>query len=394
MGGRRMEGARAAAVDGGPALRVLFISSASRTLWGGGEKWVLRMAEALAGRGHATAIAARPRSRLLAAAGAAGVPCHAVRFASDLDPLTFWRLRAVASEFGANLLVTTFDKELRIGGLAARSLGARGPRVICRKGLPLIADNWRYRLTYAHLVDGILTPARSIADRLAAFPWLRVPIEVVPNGVDLAAFPHRPARAVVDDIPGLPAPGHGEVVLHLARLSGQKGHSVLLAAAAALRACFPAARYLVVGDGAERAAIEAARDRLGLVPVVILTGHRTDTAALLAAADLVVLPSHAEGFPNVLLEAMATGRPVVASAVGDTPDIVRDGVTGFLTPPGDAAALAARIGELLADPALRARQGAAGRALVEQEFAFAPVVARIEAYFRRLVAAPGREPAA
>ncbi len=372
-------------------MRVLFVSSARRSLWGGGEKWVVHMAQALAGRGHSTAIAARPGSRLLAAAAAAGVPGHAVRFASDLDPFTFWRLRGLARAFAADLLVATFDKEVRIGGLAARSLGAAGPRVLCRKGLPLMADNWRYRWTYAHLVDGILTPARSIAERLAAFAWLRVPIEVVPNGVDLAAFPHRPLRAACDEIQGLPAPGTGQVVLHLARLSGQKGHSILLAAAAALRSRFPDARYLVVGDGAERALIEAERARQGLESVVILAGHRTDTAALLAAADLVVLPSFAEGFPNVILEAMATGRPVVASAVGDTPDIVQDGVSGFLTPPGDAAALAARIGELLADPALRARQGAAARALAERDHGYPRVVERVEACFRRLAA--GGEPA-
>jgi glycosyltransferase involved in cell wall biosynthesis len=85
---------------------------------------------------------------------------------------------------------------------------------------------------------------------------------------------------------------------------------------------------------------------------------------------------------------MAVGRPVVASAVGDSADIVADGVTGFLVPPGDATALAARVGELLADPALRARLGAAARARVEREFAFAPVVTRIEAYFRRVVFGP------
>ncbi len=376
---------RGAALDGGPGVRALFVSSARQTLWGGGEKWVVRMAEALVGRGHAVAVAARPQSRLLAAATAARLSSHAVRFASDLDPFTFSRLRALMSDFEADLVVNTFDKEVRLSGLAARSLGKRGPRVICRKGLPLIADNWRYRLTYAHLVDGILTPARSIADHLETFSWLRVPIEVVPNGVDVDVFPYRPERAAIAGIEGLPTAGEGQVVLHLARLSGQKGHTILLTAAARLRARFPAARYLVVGDGAEREAIEAERARLGLEDIVIMTGHRNDAAALLAASDVVVLPSLAEGFPNVILEAMAVGRPVVASAVGDSPDIVRDAVTGFLVPPGDGTAFAARVGELLGDSALRARQGAAGRALVEREFAFPPVVTRIEAYFRRLV---------
>ncbi len=118
---------------------------------------------------------------------------------------------------------------------------------------------------------------------------------------------------------------------------------MLLDAAAALEPRFPGARYVLVGDGAERGAIEAQRARVGLDDVVFLAGHRTDTAAVLAAADIVVLPSLEEGFPNVLLEAMATGRAVVASAVGDSPAIVRDGETGFLVPPGEVAPLAERM---------------------------------------------------
>lgn len=112
---------------------------------------------------------------------------RAVAFRSDLDPLTLLALRRLLARERVEVVVANFDKEVRLAGLAARSLGRRrsdGPiRVVCRKGLPLLADNWRCRLSYAHLVDGILTPARSIARRLRdRFPWLRVEITVVPVG--------------------------------------------------------------------------------------------------------------------------------------------------------------------------------------------------------------------
>jgi len=369
--------------DGGPPVRAVFVSSARPWLWGGGEKWMVGVAAALRARGHEITLAARPGSRLLLAAQRAGVPAAAIGFRSDLDPITFLALRRLFKRVDAQVVVVTFDKEVRLAGLAARSLPGR-MRVVCRKGLPLMADNWRYRWSYAHLVDGILTPAHSIRRRLGEFPWLKVGIEVVTNGVDLAAFPHRP-ECVPLDLPGLPPPGRGQLVVELARLSGQKGHVVLLEAASALRDRFPEARYLLVGDGAERAVIESERRRRGLERTVLLAGHRDDPAAVLAAADVVVLPSLHEGYPNVLLEAMAIGRPVVASAVGDSPDIVVEGVTGFLVPPGKSGPLADRLALLLGDPQLRARLGAAARDRAEREFSAERMIVAVEDYLRRQV---------
>ena len=376
----------ASAGNGGPKIRALFLSSARPWLWGGGEKWLVTVGAALCARGHAITIAGRPGSRLLAAAADAGVPIAPVWFHGDLDPRTLFRVRALIAELGVDVILNTFDKEARVSGLAVWSRGQRGRvRVLCRKGLPLLEDNWRYRLTYAHFIDGILTPAASIRRRLtSAHPWLRVPIEVLPNGVDLACFPFRPARAPAPD-PAWPAVGNGKEdlrVLHLARLSGQKGHRVLLTAAAALRPRFPGVRYVLAGDGAERAAIEAECARLGLEAFFFFAGHRTDLAAVLAAADLIVLPSLDEGFPNVLLEAMATGRAVVATTVGDCPAIVRDGETGFLVPPGEVSPFAERLAQLYADPALRARMGEAGRAQAVAEHDAERMIAGAERYLR------------
>jgi glycosyltransferase involved in cell wall biosynthesis len=380
-----MDGEGATASDGGAVIRALFLSSARPRLWGGGEKWLVTVGAALRARGHAITIAGRPGSRLLRAAEEAGIPIAPVHFRGDLDPRTLLRVRALIAELDFDLILNTFDKEARVSGLAARSLGPRRRvRVLCRKGLPLLEDNWRYRLTYGHFVDGILTPAGSIRRRLEReHPWLRVPIEVLPNGVDLERFPFRAARAPAPDPRWPPVALGMPRVVHLARLSGQKGHRVLLEAVARLQPAFPGARYVLVGDGAEAPAIEAERARLALEPVVFLAGHRTDTAAVLAAADIVVLPSLEEGFPNVLLEAMATGRPVVASAVGDCAAIVRDGETGYLVPPGEVAPFAERLAMLMESPALRVQMGEAARARAAAEHGAEQMIAGAERYLRR-----------
>jgi glycosyltransferase involved in cell wall biosynthesis len=140
----------------------------------------------------------------------------------------------------------------------------------------------------------------------------------------------------------------------------------------AVASCEPGSiRLLIAGDGPERPRLVSEIARLGLDGAVELLGTRGDVHELLAAADVFVLSSESEGMPMSVLEAMAAGLPVVASAVGGVPEVVRDGETGALVPPRDPVALAEAIRLLVADPALRQRFGDAGRRRVEREFAVA-----------------------
>jgi glycosyltransferase involved in cell wall biosynthesis len=125
---------------------------------------------------------------------------------------------------------------------------------------------------------------------------------------------------------------------------------------------------MLVGDGPERARLEALRDSLGLQRVVTFAGWQADVAPWLASFDVFVLPSRGEHFGRVLVEAMALGKPVVATDAGGVPEIVRDGETGLLAPPADPAALAAAVARLVEDAAQRARLGEAGRRRAADEF--------------------------
>jgi glycosyltransferase involved in cell wall biosynthesis len=142
---------------------------------------------------------------------------------------------------------------------------------------------------------------------------------------------------------------------------------------------------LIVGDGPDRAAVEAEVRRLGLEKRVSLAGERDDVPALLADSDVFVLSSRSEGLPVSVLEAMAAELPVVASGVGGLSELVVDGETGLLVPPGDVAALAAALGRLIADRDLRRTLGAAGRARAEELFDLAAFrLAHLELYEREL----------
>jgi glycosyltransferase involved in cell wall biosynthesis len=166
------------------------------------------------------------------------------------------------------------------------------------------------------------------------------------------------------------AEGAGPTILFVGRLAAVKGVPVLLEAFARLGARHPGARLVLVGDGPERAAIEARAAALGCAGRVRFRGYlnQDEVADELARADLFALPSFAEGVPVVLMEAMASRLPVVATRIAGIGELVEEGVSGRLVPPGDAEGLAGALDALLGDGALRARMGAAGRARVEAEF--------------------------
>ncbi len=171
------------------------------------------------------------------------------------------------------------------------------------------------------------------------------------------------------------------VVVGAGRFSPEKGFGVLIEAAHTICREDPTAGVVLFGEGPLRGELESRVAELGLAGRVVLPGFRADLDSLIGGADVVVLPSYTEGLPNVALEASAAGVPVVATAVGGTPEAVADGVNGFLVPSGSASALATKIGELLRDPLLRSRFGAAGRARMRDLFTFE---AQAAAYLRLL----------
>jgi glycosyltransferase involved in cell wall biosynthesis len=168
------------------------------------------------------------------------------------------------------------------------------------------------------------------------------------------------------------------VVLTVARLDKQKGLDCLLEAAALV----PEARFVLAGDGPERARLVAQAHALGLNDQVVFLGYRRDIPELLASCDLFVLPSLFEGLPLSILEAMAAGKPVIASAINGTDEAVFHGKTGLLVPPGDAAALSQAIRTLLFDPALAQRLVTAGRSQVQREFSVETMVQRVTDIYR------------
>ncbi len=214
-------------------------------------------------------------------------------------------------------------------------------------------------------------------------------VTVIENGIDIGEFPpvDDVARAAARRSLGLDL--SQPVILMIAAMRPEKAHESLLRAVASLRDRGRRATVLLAGDGERRGALEGLTASLALANDVHFLGIRRDVARLLHAADVVVLPSYGvvETLPLAVIEAMAVGIPVAASAVGSIPEIVRDGETGFLVPPGDDVALARCLTYILENPAASGRVGARGREMARGKYRIERTTARYEMLFEELVAA-------
>jgi glycosyltransferase involved in cell wall biosynthesis len=236
----------------------------------------------------------------------------------------------------------------------------------------------RYAYRCAH---GVVANSNAAAGILEEEGVPRARVHVIPNGVMLDRFaPRTDPRPVT-------------TIVTVANLRREKAHEVLLAAAAQLAPRHPALQFLIVGDGPRDAELRALATTLGVDAQVSFLGHREDVPALLAQADMFVLPSRSEAFPNGVIEAMAAGLPVVASRVGGLLDLIDDGRTGLLVKPDSPVALVEAIESLLVSPARAAMIGASARQEVTQRYSFDRMVRAFEDLYlhqRDTAGAPAR----
>ena len=205
-------------------------------------------------------------------------------------------------------------------------------------------------------------------------------VVTIPNGVDTERYGQPIDRAAVRERVGIP--GDARVLIVVAKLMKQKGHEFLLRALPSLFERFPDLHVLLVGDGPLRSRLTDDIAQLPGAARVHLAGNRRDVGDLLAASDLFVLPSLWEGLPMALLEAMATGLPAVVTDVSGSGQVVVDGESGLVVPPGDVERLCAAIGLMLDDPDRAKRMGIAGRRRVDRFFSARVQAARHAALYR------------
>jgi glycosyltransferase involved in cell wall biosynthesis len=238
------------------------------------------------------------------------------------------------------------------------------------------------RAVHRHCVDAIIGVSSQI-ESTYRMEGAVSRVTCIRNGIDLEKKPIQTDRWLTRKELGIDVATC--LIGTVGRLTPVKGLSYLLQSVSILLRQRANVRLLIVGDGVIRKDLETQARDLGISENVVFLGHREDTDELLQALDIFVLPSLSEGIPMALLEAMAASRAVVASRVGGIPEIVEDGVEGFLVEPMDVTQLAENCGRLIESPEIAMKMGEQARKRVMQEFSAAAMADRVAALYKELV---------
>lgn len=383
-------------------MRVLQI--VNRPQLRGAETFALDLSRQLERRGHATRIVhlydgpagdarleVRPGDRELA-----GRPEHPAERLPGWHPGLLRRLTVAIDAFAPDVVQVNGSRTVKYGSLARR-LRRRAAWALVYRSIGTPSDWLRGRLhrsLYRRLVISAIDGAVAVSDAtrrsLEHEYGLDVPVAVIPRGVDLERF--------VPDVPReemrrrTATPPERPVMLYVGSLTPEKRADRLVRVAArAVRTWRPedgepAAELWVVGDGPLRSEVNAAAREAPPALRVQVLGSRSDVASWMGAADLLLLTSDTEGSPGVLLEAGAAGLPAAALAVGGVAELVVDGETGILAPPGDEESLATGVAALLGDPERRRSLGEAARRRVQERYSIEGVAERMLDHYRAVLA--------
>ena len=357
--------------------------------WSSDAYWAARVCSELARRGHEVVFGARAgtEQKVIVPAESEGVSnVRTFAFASGLKPARdVADVRAIAAALPDTDVVHVHrGKEHWLAALANRLSRHRRPIVRTRHIVQSVRPHAGNRWLYRHGTDLVIAVTDAIRGQYLASGLVSDErIVTLAGGANGEAFRPRAAteaeRAAVGARPG------ETLVGMIGGLRVMKGHDVAVDAAARVARRGTAVRMVFVGKGSSESRIRGAIERFGVGDRVALAGFVRDPAPSMAALDVALyVPLESEGMSRVLFEYLAAGRPLIAARTGVVPEVLHDGEDALLVPAGDAEALAGAIERLAGDAALRARLGAAGRALFDKEYSGARVAERLEAHYLRL----------
>ena len=352
-------------------LKILHIDPEKN--WGGGEAQVFGLLAYLSGKGHRNVLLAHPRGVLFERCRALDVQLRPLSMRNDLD------LRSVA---GLRKLIRSEDFDIvHFHTKRAHALSLWLPRsgkkpkyVVTRRMDYPERAGWYTNLLYNRRVDGVIAISAAIATLLRQAGVEENRIRRISSGVDAARFDRR--QNELNEV---------KTIGCIGVLKERKGQRFLLEAAAELKSRGLKLEYRFAGDGSLRAELENQAKRFGIGPEARFLGFVGDMAEFFAGVDLVAMPSLFEGLGIAALEAMAAAKPVVATRVGGLAELIIDGETGILVPPGDGRALADAIGRLAVSPPLAAAMGRRGRERVLGDFTLEQMAVRNETYYYELL---------
>ncbi len=353
-------------------LNILFINSISAQKYGGGEKWMLTAAKGLSERKHNVFIASKKNSILLNKAKQKSIKTVAFNIRSDFSPCNLYLISRFLKKNKIDVLICNLNKDVRVAGLAAKLV--KTPLVIARHGMLLCGKKLKHKITLLNLVDTILTNSQSVKNIYKTYGWFQNEyIKVIYNGIqvknDIVAYNYK------NDFP------NKKIIISAGRLSNQKGFTHLLKAAAILKEKRNDLIIIIYGEGRLKEKLQNEMKQLNLEDTIVFGGFKNELAPYFKGCDLFVLTSEFEGMPNVVMEAMAVGKAVVATDVNGVRELLDNQKSGMIIPPKDPKAIAKAINSIIDDEEKLKFFGKEGLKKVKEFFTIPIMIDNLEKYF-------------
>ncbi len=362
----------------------IFIAESSTTV-GGQELAVVLHAEGLLKRGHELRLIVEPHSPISRMAAEKGLPTTLISMQKSRYPQAIMSFTTLMRRHRPDILQVNSSRDSWIGAIAARFVRPRPAIVRIRHISAPLNRNPMTRLLYRRLMDMVVvTGGEKTKRELIERDGLAAPrVAAFPIGLDVGYF--RPAPPDRDLRAELGLPSRQLLVGLISYLRSYKGHEYFVEAAEIIAAKRDDVTFVIVGEGPEEPSIKRRIEALRIPDRVRMLGFRNDLLNVFRSCDVFAIPSvEGDTIPQVLMQALAVGIPVVSTTVGSIPDVVIDGETGLIVAPRNATALADAMMKFLDDAALRTRIGAQGRSLVERCYSLDKMLDRLEGVYQAL----------
>lgn len=337
---------------------------------------MITAARGLQDRGQRVIVSGKAKSVFIQRAREAELDTIPLNISADYSPLKIWNTKRILEREQVDVIVLNLNKDIRVAGFAAHL--AKTPVIIARNGIQLISNKWKHKKTMG-LVDGIITNSNSIRDTYNSYPWMpEDKTRVIYNGVEINGSIKPADLRTIWDIPG-----NHVVFVAAGRLTDQKGFDLLIDAMAKLdRNRYPCT-VLIAGRGKQRSELENRIKNHGLKGKVKLIGFQQYLFPVLKAADFIIMTSRQEGMPNVIMESMALGKPVLVARVNGVPELVEHDRTGYIFRPFNVESIIQSMQWACdhRDSDQVKQWGQAAREYVQKNFTLKKMLDNLEAYF-------------
>ncbi|MCG8311142.1 MAG: glycosyltransferase family 4 protein [Cytophagales bacterium] len=356
-------------------MNILFLNSLNKRKWGGGEKWMVVAAKGLADKGHHVTIACIKNSVIEQKAKERALKTWYYTIPADI---AFWKvypLKAFLKEADIDVLICCQNRDVKIGARAARAIGIKA--IFARQGIQNLSNKKKYIRPFTQYIDGIITNTKSIKKIYESFGWFPDNfIHVIYNGIEI---PKDVFKIKLHDEYQLP-PG-SKIIFSAGRLDFQKGFDLLIRVASIARDQDRNWQFIIAGEGKLKQELIRATVEKSVSDRVHFIGFSDKVSSLLKSSDAFVLPSRYEGMPNALLEAMANKKASVATSVNGAPELVEDGISGFLVESENTEQIFERLNRILTDDDLRFSMERGALERVKNHFTTEKMVQRLEDLF-------------